>query len=138
METKADSVIRGMVLRLERSSIHDGDGLRTVVFLKGCPLRCQWCSTPESMSSAIETAGDNTYGTVMTVDQVMAEVRKDVIFYFHSGGGMTLSGGEPLVQPDFSAELLARAQREGINTAMETSLAVPYKLVERVLPNLNT
>ena len=129
---------RGIVLRTERSSIHDGEGLRTVVFLKGCPLRCLWCSTPESQSAAIERMGDAAYGKAMSVEQLMAEVRKDSIFYFHSGGGLTLSGGEPLVQADFSAELLRQAKYEGINTAMETCLAMPFSKVEKVLPYLDT
>ena len=85
---------RGLVLRTERCSIHDGHGIRTVVFLKGCPLNCWWCSTPESQSFEIEHAEGNTYGTYMTVEEVMKEIRKDSAFYFHSGGGMTLSGGE--------------------------------------------
>lgn len=129
---------RGMILRLERSSIHDGDGFRTVVFFKGCPLRCLWCSTPESLSSAIEYADGKTYGTEMSVEQVMSEVRKDSIFYFHSGGGLTLSGGEPLAQADFAADLLRQACGEGINTAIETSLAVAFTQVEKVLPHLDT
>jgi len=127
----------GMVLRTERSSIHDGDGFRTVIFLKGCPLRCLWCSTPESQSAAIECFEGKTYGEAMSVEQLMAEIRKDSIFYFHSGGGMTLSGGEPLVHADFAAELLQCARYEGISTAIETSLCVPYSQVEKVLPHLD-
>ena len=84
---------QGMVLRIERSSIHDGDGFRTVVFLKGCPLRCQWCSTPESQSFGVERTADNVYGTLMTVEDVMKEIRKDSLFFFLSTGGVTLSGG---------------------------------------------
>lgn len=129
----------GMVLRIERSSTHDGTGFRTVIFLKGCPLRCLWCSTPESQSPAIELSYDSTkaYGEVMSVDRLMEEVRKDSIFYFHSGGGMTLSGGEPLVHADFAAKLLRQAQYEGINTAIETSLSVPFAQVEKVIPYLD-
>ncbi|MCD8352180.1 MAG: glycyl-radical enzyme activating protein [Planctomycetaceae bacterium] len=130
-------ISEGMVLRIERSSIHDGDGFRTVVFLKGCPLRCQWCSTPESMSPAVEHVGTQTYGTVMSVEEVMTEVRKDGIFFFHSGGGMTLSGGEPLAQAGFAAALLRQSQYEAINTAIETGLAVPFRQVEKVIPYLD-
>ena len=129
---------RGMVLRIERSSVHDGDGYRTVVFLKGCPLRCEWCSTPESQSFDIEQTKNNVYGTEMTVEDVMREVRKDTLFYFHSGGGMTLSGGELLAQPDFSRFLLRQARREGINTAIETTLTGPWKKAEAVLAHVNT
>ncbi len=130
--------LSGTVLKIERSSIHDGEGFRTVVFMKGCPLRCLWCSTPESLSNAIETVGENTYGKIMSIDELMIEIRKDSIFYFHSNGGLTLSGGEPLVQADFSSELLRSACHEGINTAMESSLAVPFSKVEKTLPYLNT
>ena len=96
---------QGMVLRIERSSIHDGDGFRTVVFLKGCPLRCQWCSTPESQSFGVEKTADNVYGTLMTVEDVMKEIRKDSLFFFLSTGGVTLSGGEVLAQPEFALAL---------------------------------
>lgn len=124
----------GMFLRVERSSTHDGTGFRTVIFLKGCPLRCVWCSTPESQSTGIERGEGEAYGKLMSVEDLMAEVRKDSIFYFHSGGGMTLSGGEPLMQADFAEQLLKQAQSEGINTAVETSMSVPWKNLEQVLP----
>jgi pyruvate formate lyase activating enzyme len=127
----------GAVLHVERSSIHDGDVFRTVIFLMGCPLRCRWCSTPESQSSAIERIGDKTYGEAMSVNQLMTVVRKDSIFYFHSGGGLTLSGGEPLVQADFCEELLRQARHEGIGTAIETSLAAPFRQVEKLLHHLD-
>lgn len=129
---------KGMVLRIERSSIHDGDGLRTVVFLKGCPLTCQWCSTPESQSPEWEETEDKIYGEQMSVKEVMKEVEKDSVFFFHSEGGMTLSGGEPLLQADFSAALLRACREVGIHTAMETSLFAPLEEVEKVLPNLDT
>ena len=117
----------GMVLRIERSSIHDGSGFRTVVFLKGCPMRCQWCSTPESQSFVEETAKDGTvYGTRMTVEQVVREVRKDSLFYFISAGGLTLSGGEILAQPEFSLALLKNAKMECFRTAVETSFIAPW------------
>lgn len=127
----------GTVLRIERSSIHDGAGFRTVIFLKGCPLHCLWCSTPESQSSAIERGEGKIYGEAMGVERLMAEVRKDGVFYFHSGGGLTLSGGEPLAQADFSAALLRQARSEGINTAIETTLCAPFGQVEKVLPHLD-
>lgn len=128
----------GMVLRIERSSIYDGEGFRTVVFLKGCPLRCLWCSTPESQSFEVEVAEEGKiYGSRMSVDELMKEIRKDSVFYFHSGGGLTLSGGEPLSQADFSAELLSQAHGEGINTAMETCLAASFVQVGKTLPHLD-
>ena len=101
-----------MVLRIERSSIHDGEGFRTVVFLKGCPLRCQWCSTPESQSPQIETAqtGGTTYGVSMTVEQILKEVRKDIPFCLHSGGVITLSVGEIFSRLEATNALLREAR----------------------------
>ena len=128
----------GMVLRIERSSVHDGTGLRTVVFLKGCPLRCQWCSTPESQSFHEEKTAENTYGTLMTVEEVMREVRKDSLFFFISGGGMTLSGGELLAQPEFSRAILSSARREGLDTAIETSFYAPWEQIQEILLHVNT
>lgn len=134
-----DKDLTGMVLRIERSSIHDGDGLRTVVFLKGCPLRCKWCSTPESQSFAQETTvGGTTYGTQMTVAEVMREVRKDSLFYFISAGGLTLSGGEILAQPEFALALLKNAKAECFNTAVETSFCAPWEKIQPLLPYINT
>jgi pyruvate formate lyase activating enzyme len=123
----------GTVLRIERNSIHDGQGLRVVLFLKGCHLSCKWCSTPESQQAAVEKG----YGRIMSVDEVVADICKDEIFFFHSGGGVTLSGGECLLQPDFVAGVLEECRRRGINTAIETSLFAPWRSVEKILPFLN-
>lgn len=130
----------GSVLRIEKSSIFDGDGLRTVVFMKGCPLRCQWCSTPESHHKRIQTTMDGsiTYGRSMTVEEVMVEVRKDNLFYFHSGGGMTVSGGEILTQSEFVYNLLHRACWEGIDTCIETSFYGEWNMIEPILSCTNT
>lgn len=136
METTTQQ--KGMVLRIERSSVHDGDGFRTVVFLKGCPLRCQWCSTPESQSFPVEKFAGNTYGFEATVEDVMKEVRKDSLFFFHSGGGMTLSGGELLAQPAFATALLKAAWTELIDTTVETTFFAPWQVVEGLLPYVNT
>lgn len=124
----------GTILRIEKTSIHDGDGLRTVVFLKGCPLRCSWCAAPESQSSEIS----HGYGAFMTVDEVMKEISKDEIFYFHSGGGVTISGGEPLMQADFTAEILKQSKLRGINTAIETSMQANFDDIEKLFPYLDT
>jgi len=128
----------GMVLRIERGSVYDGDGFRTVVFLKGCPLRCLWCSTPESQSFKIEHAKNIVYGQVLSVEDVMKEIRKDSCCYFHSGGGLTISGGEMLAQPDFSRELLKAAWEECINTAIETTFYAPWNVVGSILPYVDT
>ena len=122
--------------------MYDGEGLRTVVYLKGCPLRCRWCSTPESLSPLLEEGFNSErdeairYGRVMTVDQVTDEIAKDEIFYFHSGGGVTLSGGECLLQPDFCAEILERCSYLNIRGTVETCACVPWENIAKVLPLL--
>ena len=101
----------GIVFDISRCAYHDGPGIRTTVFLKGCSLRCIWCHNPESQLPQPETAADGTTcGRTMSVDEVMAEVLPDVPFYAASGGGVTLTGGEPLAQPDF-ARALAQAAK---------------------------
>ena len=94
---------KGRIFNIQRFSIHDGPGVRTIVFLKGCPLRCRWCCNPESQEWKIETikiAGvEKIAGEDVTVKEVLDEIRKDRIYYSRSvGGGMTLSGGECLWQ----------------------------------------
>ena len=126
--------LTGRVLRIEKTSIHDGDGLRTVIFMKGCPMKCKWCSTPESQSLDFECG----FGMDMTVSEVMNEISKDEIFYFHSGGGVTISGGEALLQSEFVCQVLGECVRLGIDTAIETSMFGAYAEIERLLPFLNT
>ena len=124
----------GRVLRIEKTSIHDGEGLRTVVFLQGCPLRCKWCSTPESQRMEIE----KRYGKDMTVEEVVKEICKDEIFFFHSGGGVTISGGEVLMQADFAKEILIFYMEQRIPTAIETSLYSSYDKIRELLPYLTS
>ncbi len=176
--------VKGNIIRIERSSIHDGQGLRTVIFLKGCKLSCPWCSTPESQSfefekgydqrlctvcgQCVESCPENAisffndglsvstdkdkcvrcfrcfevcqanavkkYGFTVSVDDLMKEISKDEIFYFHSEGGITISGGEPLCQPVFCAALLEECKKVGIHTAMESSLHTSYSSFNKVLP----
>lgn len=129
---------QGTVLRIEHASIHDGEGIQTVVFLKGCPLRCTWCSTPEGLSPLPErTAAGKTFGRVMDADELMREIEKDEVFFFHSGGGVTVSGGEALVQAPFVAEILGRCHHLGIRTTMESSLHAPFSALELALPDLD-
>ena len=172
----------GNVFNIQRYCLHDGPGIRTTVFLKGCPLRCAWCHNPESHGSAPEItvhgtlcracgaceavcpagchtvregkhrfdplpcircgacekvcrrAAIETVGAEMTAEEVLRTVLRDRAFYETSGGGMTVSGGEPLFQPDFLAELLAGARDSGISTAIETSGFAAPETVRRVAP----
>lgn len=175
--------VTGAVLRIERSSSYDGEGLRTVIFLKGCPMSCLWCSTPESQKFTNEVGCDDSkclrcglcaklcpnnalqpdtegvprsidgrcrgcgecrkncpvqanslYGNNMTAEEVVTEIEKDEVFYFHSKGGFTFSGGEAFAQPEFVSEVFRLALERGINGTVETSACVPWGNVEKVLP----
>lgn len=126
----------GMVFDIKRGGIKDGPGIRTSVFLKGCPLRCVWCHNPESQSTEIQRAvgSDEICGREMSVEDVMAEVRRDVVFYRVSGGGLTLTGGEPLMQADFAFALAQAARREGIAVAIDTCGFAPWDVFARLMP----
>ncbi|MDR2020266.1 MAG: glycyl-radical enzyme activating protein [Treponema sp.] len=169
-----------MVFDIQRYSIHDGPGIRTLVFLKGCPLQCLWCANPESWlpkpqlfyrpavcihcgecvkaapdkgitmdgeggelrinfaslnkrdlswTKACPTGALNIKGVSMSVNEVFTIVMRDEIFYRQSGGGITLSGGEPLAQPEFAKALLLEARRNLISAAVETSGEVPLETI---------
>ncbi|MGK0465359.1 [formate-C-acetyltransferase]-activating enzyme [Clostridium sp.] len=135
--------MKALILNIQRYSLHDGDGIRTIVFFKGCPMKCPWCSNPESQSfepqtvkmkskcihckhctfdvDECPTGAITQFGTYMTVEDVVTEVQKDMVFYRTSSGGVTLSGGEVLSQSAFATELLKQLKSLGINTAIETS-----------------
>jgi pyruvate formate lyase activating enzyme len=175
----------GIVFNIQRFTIQDGPGIRSTVFFKGCPLRCLWCSNPESQETFPEvghnnllcnkcgrcvkvcdvqaiTLSDNgviidrkncsgclkcveacilqalkVYGKEMSVEEVFQEVLKDKSFYQGSGGGVTVSGGEPLLQADFVANLFQRCQNESIHTCLETCGYASSGSWERVLPYTN-
>jgi pyruvate formate lyase activating enzyme len=184
--------ITGLVLNIQHFCTNDGPGIRTTVFVKGCSLRCKWCSNPESIhpkpelaynpahcigesqcgrclkgvceESALFVAGSGDdkvevnwdlctncgscisacpsealylFGKRMTVDEVLDEVEQDSSFYHESGGGMTVSGGECMLQPDFTSALLKGAHERGINTAVETACNVPWAFIEKVLPHVD-
>ena len=132
---------KGRIFDIQRFSIHDGPGIRTIVFLKGCPLRCRWCCNPESQSYEIQemTLGGKTktVGRDVTVAEVFEEVEKDRVYYKRSGGGMTLSGGESLTQPDLATALLRGAKDISINTAMESTGFADFSVIERYLEYLD-
>ncbi len=171
----------GLVFNIQRFSIHDGPGIRTVVFLKGCGLRCRWCSNPESWNAypeivtndlrctrcgrcqqacplnaivvdergrkldrglcdrclkcddACPTGALAATGKWRSVEEVMHEVAADDLFYQNSGGGVTLSGGDPLQQCEFSVELLRACKRRGFHTAIETSGFAEWSVLEKLL-----
>jgi pyruvate formate lyase activating enzyme len=178
-----DGALSALVTDVQGYSIHDGPGIRTVVFLKGCSLECRWCSNPECISGSSEvglfrnlctscgacaevcpsgaltyTPGSSPtidrdlctgcgecvascsykalvlYGRRMTVDEIFDAVRRDAMFYNASGGGITVSGGEPLLQPAFVAALLERCRDAGVHTCVETSGCASESAVRRVLP----
>ncbi|MDF2883141.1 MAG: glycyl-radical enzyme activator family protein [Clostridiaceae bacterium] len=135
--------MKGLIFNIQRYSIHDGSGIRTLVFFKGCPLHCPWCCNPESQSYDIEQVkikercinckvcshnpidcpadAITEFGKYMTVQEIIKEAEKDMPFYQTSDGGVTLSGGEVLSQAPFAIELLKELKKLGINTAIETS-----------------
>lgn len=132
----------GRIFDIQRYSIHDGPGIRTIVFLKGCVLRCRWCCNPESQNYEIETRTMNgklvPVGEDVTVAHVMELVEKDRPYYYRSGGGLTLSGGECLCQPEFSRALLHTAKDVGINTAIESMACAEWGVIDAILPYLDT
>jgi pyruvate formate lyase activating enzyme len=138
---------KGIIFNIQKFSLHDGPGIRTVVFLKGCSLRCQWCSNPESQLIHPQILRDlkkcihcglctekpcedisrcpvgalSLEGEIMDVSEVVDKVMQDEAFYRQSGGGVTLSGGEPLVQIDFVETLCAALHAKGVSIAVETT-----------------
>lgn len=136
-----DLDVKGRIFDIQRYSIHDGGGIRTIVFLKGCPLRCKWCCNPEGQHYNVEkmTLGgkEKIVGQDVTVGEIIDIVERDRIYYRRSGGGLTLSGGESLTQPDFSVALLKTAKERGINTAMESTGFADFSVISRYLPYLD-
>jgi len=150
---------RAIVFEIKRFAVHDGDGIRTTVFFKGCPLRCVWCHNPEGLSPGPQTAyyahkcigcgaceredfADSDclgearvrYGREMTVEELLPLLLEDRDFYESTGGGVTLSGGECLMQADFCAALLKRLKENGIHTAVDTCGFVSRTDLNKVIP----
>ena len=180
---------KGLVFNIQKYCVHDGPGIRSIVFFKGCPLACKWCSNPEGMAvepeisykknkciklehcgycvkvckqNAITADADGVaqidrqkcngcmacvnacpakaieeMGRWMTVEEILEEVTADQTFYKRSGGGMTLSGGEPLLQADFVVKLLKQAHEDGLETAIETTGCAPWEKIEPVFRQLD-
>lgn len=121
----------GAIFDIKKYAIHDGPGIRTTIFLKGCPMDCWWCHNPEARECDEGRLAEKT--NTVTVFQVMKEIEKDRIFYDQSGGGVTFSGGEPLAQPAFLTALLEACRYAGISTAVDTCGYAPAEDFERVL-----
>jgi len=172
---------QGLIVAIKRFEIHDGDGIRSTLFLKGCPLSCLWCHNPEAISTQPQLAYNagrcigclecvrvcpvqahqsiagkheldrsrciacgrcapvclsgalNFYGQLVSPNEVLARLLEDRIFYEASGGGVTLSGGEPLAQADFCADLLGLLKRENIHTAVDTCGYAPKSELRKIL-----
>ena len=111
--------MKGTVFNIQKFSLHDGPGIRTTVFMKGCPLRCIWCHNPEARTDIAE--GMEVRAREYTEEELMDEILKDAPFYEESGGGVTFSGGEPLTQCKFLISMLEHCRKAGIRTAVDTS-----------------
>ena len=148
--------MNGTIFDIQKFCTSDGPGIRTTVFFKGCPLKCLWCHNPESQSTERQimfypdkckgcgrcrNAGDDfvcyndarrSCGRVVSSDEVIEEVMRDKVFYETSGGGVTLSGGEPLYQADFALEILKKSKESGLHTAIETCGFASKHTIEKI------
>lgn len=140
------SLKKGIVFDIKRYALHDGPGIRTTVFLKGCPLSCWWCHNPEGIleipEEVIKYRGEEKIGTEiigqeMSVEKLMKEIEKEVIFYDESSGGVTFSGGEPLMQFEFLKAMLNACQQNNIHTAVDTSGYAPFDQIEAIIPDVD-
>ena len=134
----------GIIFDIKRFAVHDGPGIRTTVFLKGCPLRCSWCHNPEgigqtpcNVNRVLKLNGrsftkEETIGYEISPDKLFAELEKERVFMDESEGGVTFSGGEPLRQPDFLIEILKICKSKGIHTAVDTSFYAKWEKIKVV------
>ena len=131
----------GRIFDIQRYSLHAGPGIRTIVFFKGCFLRCRWCCNPESQSyreeQLVEGGKTRTVGRDVTVREIMDEIMADAVYYRRSGGGVTLSGGECMAQPEFAEALLRAVHEHGYDTAIETTACASREVVARLLPHVD-
>ena len=130
----------GRVFDIQKFSLHDGPGIRTVVFLKGCPMACAWCSNPGSRKLQVLEVADGLHSHVVvpdsrdySVDEVVEVCLQDLPFYEESGGGVTLSGGEAMVQHRFTSRLLGELRSRGVHTAIETTGYAAAAVFQRIL-----
>lgn len=137
--------MQGLIFDIKRFAVHDGPGIRTTVFFKGCPLHCVWCHNPESIPTAITQVPktitldgrtfteQETVGRLVSVEDLMTELHKDAVFMETSGGGVTCSGGEPLLQPEFLLALLKACKTAGYHTTVDTCGQAPWAVLEAVV-----
>ena len=137
---------KGLIFDIKRFAVHDGPGIRTTVFFKGCPLSCSWCHNPESRSADPEKSTkhislngitfekEEIAGKEMTIKELLDEAERDRIFFEESGGGVTLSGGEPLFQTDFCLALLNRLKEKGFHTALDTTGYTTGNEIRQITP----
>ncbi len=128
---------KGFIFNIQRFSVHDGPGIRTTVFLKGCSLKCWWCHNPEGLRFDQEKDTKPGIGKYYSALELFDEVKKDLIFYEESGGGVTFSGGEPLSQIEFLSEILDKCNAAGIQTAVDTSGYVNKTLLKKIINKTN-
>jgi len=131
-DTQHEIQVTGQIFDIKKYAIHDGPGIRTTVFFAGCPLKCWWCHNPEC--NIEDESGNSRLSNKMTVQQVMTEIAKDALFYDESGGGVTFSGGEPMLQAEFLEQALKACRARGIHTAIDTSGQVEWDDIKRLGP----
>ena len=138
--------MKGMVFDIKKYAIHDGPGIRTTIFLKGCPMNCIWCHNPESQKIYSEEIlkkrkinqkvfqDKEIIGKQMTINEVWEIIIKDKIFYDESKGGVTFSGGEPLYQPEFVSGIAKLCKESGIHTAVDTCGYIEPSVIKLLIP----
>lgn len=121
----------GYIMQLQNFSVNDGEGIRTTIFLAGCPLHCAWCSNPEGQTEK------NPLTRLVSSEEVLREIRHQLVFYRQSGGGVTFSGGEATAQPDFLRELTDALYDDGISLALETCGFFSFERIEPILKKMD-
>ncbi len=138
--------MKGLIFSIKKYAIHDGPGIRVTVFMKGCPLDCWWCHNPEGkatgirMVERIDRVGEKEFKSVeqvgheYTPEEILARVESDRVFMEHSGGGVTFSGGEPLMQHNFLVATLTLLKQGGFHTTVDTSGYARHEILQKVMP----
>lgn len=137
--TQENKSNKGLLMQLQHFSVHDGEGIRTTLFMAGCPLRCQWCANPESWEETplVDSSSGKALRQWWTLEAVVQEIRRQLIFYRHSGGGVTYSGGEPTCQPVFLQQMVDTFYAMGVDQAIETCGHFQWDLLAPALEKLD-